>query len=89
VDDCARKLSEGAPRIEVLTRSNPSLVPAVIEGNPNRKEPQTNDQLQIVSMTLRPGEDMIVGRRLREILSAARKAATPTARFGLRRSEGS
>ena len=79
VDDCARKLSEGEPRIEVLTKSNPSLVPAVIEGNPNRKEPQTNDQLQIVSMTLRPGEDMIVGRRLREILSAARKAAQPAA----------
>ena len=79
VDDCARKLSEGDPRIEVLTRSNPSLVPAVVEGNPNRKEPQTNDQLQIVSMTLRPGEDMIVGRRLREILSAARKTARPAA----------
>jgi hypothetical protein len=31
--------------------------------------------LQIVSMTMRPGEDMIVARRLREILSAARKAA--------------
>jgi L-seryl-tRNA(Ser) seleniumtransferase len=77
VDDCARKLSEGEPRIEVLTRSNPSLVPTVVEGNPNRKEPQTNDQLQIVSMTLRPGEDVIVGRRLREILSAARKAARP------------
>jgi L-seryl-tRNA(Ser) seleniumtransferase len=79
VDDCARKLSEGEPRIEVLTSSNPSLVPTVVEGNPNPKEPRTNDQLQIVSMTLRLGEDMIVGKRLREILSAARKAATPTA----------
>ena len=75
VDDCARKLSEGEPRIEVLTESNPSLVPAVVEGRPNPKEPKSNSQLQIVSMTLRPGEDMIVGRRLREILSAARKAA--------------
>ncbi len=27
------------------------------------------------SMTLRPGEDVIVGRRLREVLGAARKAA--------------
>jgi L-seryl-tRNA(Ser) seleniumtransferase len=77
VEDCARKLSEGDPRIEVLTKSNPSLVPVVAEGNPNPKEPKSNDQLQIVSMTLRPGEDMIVGRRLREILSAARKAARP------------
>ncbi len=75
VADCARKLSDGNPRIEVLTKDNPSLVPAVVEGNPNSKEPKTNDQLQIVSMTLRPGEEMIVGRRLREILSTARKSA--------------
>ena len=75
VADCARKLSDGDPRIEVLTRSNPSLVPAVEEGYPNRKEPESDDQLQIVSMTLRPGEDMIVGRRLRTVLAAARKAA--------------
>ncbi len=79
VAECARKLSDGDPRIEVLTKNNPSLVPAVIEGNPNRKEPKTSDQLQIVSMTLRPGEDMIVGRRLRGILSAAQKAARPAA----------
>jgi L-seryl-tRNA(Ser) seleniumtransferase len=79
VADCARKLSEGDPRIEVLTKSNPSLVPAVEEGYPNRKEPESNDQLQIVSMTLQPGQDMIVGRRLRAVLSAARKAARPAA----------
>jgi len=75
VADCARKLSEGDPRIEVLTKSNPSLVPAVVEGNPNRKEPKGKDQLQIVSMTLRPSEEIIVGRCLRGILNAARKGA--------------
>jgi L-seryl-tRNA(Ser) seleniumtransferase len=75
VEDCARKLSDGEPRIEVLTESNPSLVAAVVEGKPNPKEPKERNQLQIVSMTLRPGEDMIVGRRLREVLNAARKAA--------------
>ena len=75
VADCAQKLSEGDPRIEVLTKSNPSLVPAVEEGYPNPKEPESNDQLQIVSLTLRPGEEVIVGRRLRAVLSAARKAA--------------
>jgi L-seryl-tRNA(Ser) seleniumtransferase len=47
----------------------------VVEGKPNPKEPKEKNQLQIVSMTLRPGEDMIVGRRLREVLGAARKAA--------------
>jgi len=79
VEDCARKLSGGEPRIEVLTKSNPSLVAVVEEGKPNPKEPKTSDQLQIVSMTLRPGEDVIVGRCLREILSAARKAARSAA----------
>jgi len=78
-EDCARKLREGEPRIEVLTKSNPSLVAVVEEGKPNPKEPKTRDQLQIVSMTLRPGEEVIVGRRLREILSAARKAARSAA----------
>jgi L-seryl-tRNA(Ser) seleniumtransferase len=79
VAECARKLSEGDPRIEVLTENNPSLVPGVIEGNPNRKGPKATDQLQIVSMTLRPGEDIIVGRRLREILNTARRVAHPAA----------
>jgi len=79
VAECARKLSEGDPRIEVLTRNNPSLVPGVIEGNPNRKGAEAKDQLQIVSMTLRLGEDIIVGRRLREILNTARRVAHPAA----------
>jgi seryl-tRNA(Sec) selenium transferase len=70
VADCDRQLREGEPRIEVLTASNPSLVPAVREGD--SKTPRQN-WLQIISMTMQPGEDLIVGRRLREILNAARK----------------
>lgn len=76
VPDCVRKLREGDPRIEVLNADNPSLVAAVQEGNPNPKSPKSPEQLQIVSMTLQPGEDLIVGRRLRALLSAARKKAT-------------
>lgn len=72
--DCARKLREGEPRIEVLTLDNPSLVPGVQEGIPNPKLPKHPDQLQVISMTLQPGEDIIVGQRLREILSTARKS---------------
>ncbi len=72
VADCDRQLREGNPRIEVLTISNPSLVPAVAERSP--KSPRTN-VLQIISMTMQPGEELIVGRRLREILSKARKSA--------------
>jgi L-seryl-tRNA(Ser) seleniumtransferase len=73
VADCDRELRAGTPRIEVLTASNPSLVTAVMEHH-DRKTPREN-KLQIVSMTLRPGEDLIVGRRLRAILNGARKKA--------------
>ncbi len=71
VADCDRKLREGEPRIEVLTNSNPSLVPAVHEGKPGPKSPEEKNRLQIISVTLQPGEDMIVAKRLREILGAA------------------
>ncbi|MEO7144763.1 MAG: aminotransferase class V-fold PLP-dependent enzyme [Bryobacteraceae bacterium] len=71
VADCDRELRAGEPRIEVLTASNPSLVTAV-EGHHDRKTPREN-KIQIISMTLRPGEELIVGRRLREILNKARK----------------
>jgi uncharacterized pyridoxal phosphate-dependent enzyme len=72
VADCDRELRAGNPRIEVLTMANPSLVPAVEERSP--KSPRQN-VLQIISMTMQPGEELIVGRRLREILNIARKNA--------------
>src|SRR5205085_6652633 len=72
VADCDRQLREGEPRIEVLTASNPSMVPAVMGHDP--KTPQHNT-LQIISMTMQTGEELTVGRRLREILAAARKNA--------------
>ncbi len=71
VAQCDDKLRSGSPRIDVLTNRNPSLVSAVREGNDPKHEP-AKDQLEIVSMTLQPGEDLIVGRRLREILNAAK-----------------
>ena len=70
VADCDGELRNGEPRIEVLTDSNPSLVPAVKEGDP--KAPREKNKLQIISMTMQPGEEMIVGRRLRQILANAR-----------------
>jgi L-seryl-tRNA(Ser) seleniumtransferase len=72
VADCDRKLREGDPRIEVLTASNPSMVPFERRTGDN-KTPRRADQIRIISMTLQPGEDLIVGRRLREILNEARK----------------
>jgi L-seryl-tRNA(Ser) seleniumtransferase len=56
----------------VLTASNPSLVPAVRGGD--NKGPRRSDAIRIISMTLQPGEDLTVGRRLREILNRARKS---------------
>jgi uncharacterized pyridoxal phosphate-dependent enzyme len=73
VADCDRELQEGEPRIEVLTHSNPSLVPAVKEGDP--KSHREENKLQIISMTMQPGEELIVGRRLRLILKNARAKA--------------
>ena len=72
---CVQKLRENDPVIEVLGSDNPSLVTAVREGNPNpnRKEHKEADHIELVSMTIQPGQEIIVGQRLREILSAAQK----------------
>jgi L-seryl-tRNA(Ser) seleniumtransferase len=75
VVDCVEELRSGDPVIEVLGPDNPSLVTAVREGNPNRKERKEPDHIELVSMTIKPGEEILVGRRLRDILGAARKKA--------------
>lgn len=75
VQDCALQLRDGEPRIEALTNDNPSLVPAVREGYPKAdpKRSARPDRLRIVPSTLQPGEDLIIGKRLRQILGSARK----------------
>ncbi len=75
ITDCVQQLRAGDPTIEVLGADNPSLVPAVREGiqKPNRKERREVDHIELVSMTIQPGEEMIVGQRLRAILGGARK----------------
>jgi L-seryl-tRNA(Ser) seleniumtransferase len=76
VAQCDQHLREGEPRIEVLTHTNPSLVPVVREGaDSKRKEGPHPNRLQIISMTLREGEDLTVGNRLRQILATALKQA--------------
>ena len=74
---CDQELRAGEPRIEVLTASNPSLVTAVREGDPKNTRRNRPNRLQIVSMTLADGEELIVGRRLRQILNDARKRSSP------------
>jgi L-seryl-tRNA(Ser) seleniumtransferase len=73
--DCVRKLREGDPVIEVLGADNPSLVTAVREGkpNPSSKERTEADHIELVSMTMQPGEEILVGQRLRAILGVAQK----------------
>lgn len=73
IAQCAQHLSDGEPRIEVLTDSNPSGVLARIPHNPKRHHRSQPNPLQIISMTLQPGEDLIVGNRLRQVLNKARK----------------
>lgn len=75
ISDCVEELRAGNPVIEVLGADNPSLVRAVREGNPNRKERKGPDHIELVSMTIKPGEEMVVGQRLRAILGAAQKKA--------------
>jgi uncharacterized pyridoxal phosphate-dependent enzyme len=75
ITDCVQNLRQGDPVIEVLGADNPSLVPAVREGiqKPDKKERKEIDHIELVSMTIQSGEEMIVGQRLRAILGAARK----------------
>ena len=77
VRDCVKKLHDDDPVIEALSIDNPSMVSAVEEGTdkpkPNPKEVKEKNRLELVSMTIQPGEEMIVGQRLRSILGSARK----------------
>jgi uncharacterized pyridoxal phosphate-dependent enzyme len=77
VQECAKRLREGDPPIEVLTNNNPSTVPGVrMPRNPHVPPPAPRvDALRVVALTLQPGEEQIVGRRIREVLMEARKSA--------------
>jgi L-seryl-tRNA(Ser) seleniumtransferase len=83
--DCVKQLSEGEPRIEVLSSSNPSIVRYKREGGEGPRRDATPPgqrpmaRVQFVPVGLQPGEDVIVGRRLREILLNARSTAPKNA----------
>lgn len=70
VAECVEELRKGEPCIEMLsTQGNRSLLPPLRKAGGN-----TVNKLQVVSMTLQPGEELIVGRRVREVLNKARKS---------------
>src|ERR1700732_1131506 len=77
VKDCVQRLRAGDPVIEVAGGDNPSIVPAGHEGNPKQstKESAQRRRLELVSSTIQPNEAIIVGQRIRELLTSARKAA--------------
>ena len=76
VEECDQQLRASNPRIEVLTASNPSLLSVIHEGGPKEQAlARQSNRLQIVSMTLQEGEDLVVGQRLRDILRTASKNA--------------
>lgn len=76
IDECATQLREGTPRIEVPSSANREGVMARIglndEGKPSPWNPKA---IQIKSLTLQPGDELIVGNRIRQILEKARKQA--------------
>ena len=57
----------------MLTEDNPSDVLSRKQTSP--RPYRHEDKLQIVSMTLRPGEEIIIGQRLRQLLTQARRQA--------------
>jgi len=77
VAECGAQLRAGEPRIDVMDGTNPS---GVLERNRKKdaapRRPGRPPRMQIISMTLQPGEDLIVGNRLRQILNKARKQAS-------------
>jgi L-seryl-tRNA(Ser) seleniumtransferase len=72
IQNCADDLLAGTPSIAVLTNDNPSDVLSRPSNTMHKAREAANDRLQIISMTLQPGEEIIVGRRLRQLLTAAK-----------------
>ncbi len=60
--ECEEQLRAGEPRIDVLGGSNPSGVLGRLRNDTAARRQSTRPaRLQIISMTLQPGEDLIVG----------------------------
>ncbi len=67
-EECERQMREGNPSISVLASYNPYIVRAG-EWAADPKVPKTQDRSVVVySFGLQPGEDLIVGKRLRDVL---------------------
>ena len=74
VEECGRRLREGEPPISVLANYNPYVarVREFFPPRPDGERKRRGDPLTVYSLGLGPGEELIVGRRLREALTEAR-----------------
>ena len=79
-DECGRELREGDPPISVLCNYNPYVTrvreffpPAPPDGKSVKRQ---SSPLTVFSLSLQPGEEQIVGTRLRDILMAALNRAS-------------
>ncbi|MSU70377.1 MAG: aminotransferase class V-fold PLP-dependent enzyme [Opitutaceae bacterium] len=74
VEQCARLLREGDPSISVLSNYNPYVIQIRDFAPKQAATPRVSvpQPLTVFSLGLQPGEELIVGRRLREILKSAR-----------------
>lgn len=75
VDECGRALREGDPSISVLCNYNPYVTrvrefypPTTAAGKPIKRD---SSPLTVFSLSLQPGEEQIVGTRLRDVLMKA------------------
>lgn len=79
-DECGRELREGEPPISVLCNYNPYVTrvreffpPTPPDGKSIKRQ---SSPLTVFSLSLQPGEEEIVGTRLRDVLMAARSRAS-------------
>jgi len=76
ISDCGARTSRQRSHHRSVGRGQSQLGDrGVREGNPNSKVRKAPDHIELVSMTIKPGEEMIVGQRLRAVLAAAWKKA--------------
>ena len=81
VDECGQELRVGDPPISVLCGYNPYVTrvrefypPTPPDGKPVKRE---GSPLTVFSLSLQPGEEQIVGKRLRDVLMTAFNATLP------------
>lgn len=72
VEKCGQELREGDPPVSMLcgynsyvTRVREFYPPTAADGKPVKRE---SSPLTVFSLSLQPGEEQIVGRRLRDVL---------------------